>query len=160
MWVPYYGTGVFYEDRYSALSHLCPNYSTGYNYLPGKEQPVDWERLHDTLRIWKTIADNFFGDFYHLTEYSLEEDVWMAWQFDRPEAGEGFVQAFRREFAAESTMTFKLNGLEESAMYDVIDVQKGDKSTMPGKDLLNRGLTVVLPYKRQAVVIQYKRVQT
>ena len=30
------------------------------------------------------IADLLLGDFYPLTPYSLAEDVWLAWQFDRP----------------------------------------------------------------------------
>ena len=55
---------------------------------------------------------NFYGDFWPLTPYSLENNVWMAWQFDRPEAGEGVVQAFRRAENGDESATFRLRGLD------------------------------------------------
>ena len=39
------------------------------------------------------------GDYYPLTSYSLQPDHWIAWQFNRPETGDGVVQAFRRPSA-------------------------------------------------------------
>ncbi|MCL2814290.1 MAG: alpha-galactosidase [Oscillospiraceae bacterium] len=158
MWVPYYGTGCFFEDRYSFLSHLCPAMGIGYNYSDEiKRSSVDWEKLHDTLRIWRAVADNFFGDFYQLTEYSLSGDVWMAWQFDTPETGEGFIQAFRRENAPEETMNFKLYGLEQTAEYEVADLQKANKEIFSGRSLMDEGLTVSLDGRRQTAVLLYKK---
>ena len=58
---------------------------------------------------------NYLGDFYPLTDYSLENEVWLAWQYDRPEAGEGLVQAFRRPQSADSIRVFRLRGLEPTA---------------------------------------------
>ena len=56
--------------------------------------------------------DLLYSDFYPLTEYSLENDVWMAFQFDRPAAGSGVVLAFRRPHARTATMRFTLHGLD------------------------------------------------
>ena len=42
-----------------------------------------------TLR--SEMAANYPGDCYPLTSYSLEDSVWMAWQFNRPELGRGMV---------------------------------------------------------------------
>ena len=38
----------------------------------------------------------FYGDFYPLLSFSLAADAWAAWQYDRPDLGEGMVVAFRR----------------------------------------------------------------
>ncbi len=60
---------------------------------------------------------HFWGDFWPLTPYSLENTVWMAWQFDRPKVGEGVVQAFRRAENAEQSARFRLRGLEQDTAY-------------------------------------------
>jgi hypothetical protein len=41
----------------------------------------------------------------------------MAWQFDRPQEGEGVVQAFRRAGNSDASATFRLRGLEPDAVY-------------------------------------------
>ena len=48
------------------------------------------------------------GDYYPLTPYSLQLDHWIAWQFNRPETGDGVVQAFRRSKCDGPAMTFRL----------------------------------------------------
>ena len=63
------------------------------------------------------IAPNYLGDFYPLTPYSEASHVWMAWQYDRPEAGEGVVQAFRHRESSRESMKFALRGLEANATY-------------------------------------------
>jgi len=40
---------------------------------------------------FRQVEPYLLGDFYPLTVYSLENTIWMAWQFDRPEIGEGMV---------------------------------------------------------------------
>jgi len=157
-WMPYYGNGCFYEDRYAFLSHMSPLQGIGYNHNDEeKSSSVDWDRLKDTQRIWREVADNFWGDFYQLTEYSLSENVWMAWQFDRPEEGEGFVQAFRRTEAPESAMCFKLHGLDHDAVYGIIDVQTNETATASGIALTETGLDISLPESRTAALILYRK---
>ena len=56
--------------------------------------------------------ENYYGDFYPLTPYRTENDVWMAWQFDRPESGEGMVQVFRRPQSPVTAMDLKVHGLD------------------------------------------------
>ena len=64
----------------------------------------------------------------------------MAWQFNRPETGTGMVQMFRREKSAEAVKTFRLNGLDPTADYEVTDLDCGTPRRISGKDLMNRGL--------------------
>ena len=45
--------------------------------------------LRKLVAEWKQVAPNFYGDYWPLTQWRAEADAWLAWQFDRPEAGEG-----------------------------------------------------------------------
>ena len=38
----------------------------------------------------------YFGDYYPLTPWSLDNGAWLAWQYDRPDLNSGVVLAFRR----------------------------------------------------------------
>jgi alpha-galactosidase len=83
----------------------------------------------------------------------------MAWQFDLPESGEGLVQAFRRDECAEAKMTFKLQGLDPAATYEVTDLDAGTPTKLSGKSLMDTGLAVELKNKPEAAVIVYKLVK-
>ena len=154
MWIPYYGTGEYYNDAYSFRSHMSP--AMGVGYAPGK--PIDWEALRRTIACWREAAPNYYGDYYPLTEYSLGTNQWMAWQFNRPEQGAGMVQAFRRAGAPVEEMRFKLKGLEADAIYAVRDLDKTGSEKVSGRELMEIGLLVKIP-PRGAAVILYSTVK-
>ncbi|MBM3847022.1 MAG: hypothetical protein FJ405_12150 [Verrucomicrobia bacterium] len=111
------------------------------------------ERLFNEL---KAVQPNYLGDFYPLTSYSLLNDVWLAWQYDRPESGTGVVQAFRRPASGEHTMTFKLRGLESKARYELENFD-GGKEIRTGRELMQQGVTVTLKEKPGAAVMLYRK---
>ena len=47
---------------------------------------------------------------------------WAAWQFNRPEQGDGMVQAFRRDKSEDPATDIRLRGLDPSATYKVTDL--------------------------------------
>ena len=153
MWhTRFMGDGPF-EDRYAFLSGMAADMS----FLFVKK-PFDRDLAQDSMRMFHEAAGDFFGDYYPLTAYSRENSAWMAYQFDRPEAGGGIVQAFRRGKAAESEMVFRLNGLDAGAEYEVADVQtRQTLGVMLGAELMDAGLRVELPSPRSAALIKYKR---
>ena len=51
--------------------------------------------------------------------------LWLAWQFDVPEKGEGMVQAFRRDKSAFESARFPLAGLDAEARYVVTNLDSG-----------------------------------
>jgi alpha-galactosidase len=87
----------------------------------------------------------------------------MAWQFNRPEAGEGMVQAFRRPKSDITSMRFRLRGLEPGACYSVTELEKDGTSrstvqtTIRGDELMEKGLPVCLPAQPDSALIVYKR---
>ena len=95
-WIPFYGQGVYYTPQqfvYCVRSHMCPSFCMCVDVRKGG---IDWNLYRRLVGQWRQVADCFLGDYYPLTPYSLGEDCWIAWQFDRPEQGEGMIQAFRR----------------------------------------------------------------
>ena len=120
---------------------------------------VDMTLLRRLLNEYLSVRQYLFGDYYPLTPYSLANDVWMAWQFDRPDLGEGMVQAFRRPDSFYKAATFKLRGLEPEADYVVRDLDANDATQRTGRQLMEEGLDVILADCPSAAVITYRKVQ-
>ena len=99
----------------------------------------------------------YFGDYYPLTAYSLEQTAWMAWQFDLPEKGEGVVQAFRRAESIHEAARFKLRGLDPDAEYVLTNLDSGQSQTLAGRELLDTGLAVPIADQPGSAVIVYKK---
>jgi alpha-galactosidase len=123
-----------------------------------RREDLDYPTLQTLWRQWRQVSPDYYGDYYPLTPYSMDKDVWMAWQFDRPEVGRGVVQAFRRAESSQETATLKLRGLDPKAMYAVTDLDAGQTRRMSGGELLDKGLSVTIAHPSEAVVVTYQKV--
>jgi alpha-galactosidase len=150
-WMPFFGTGTGALDTYMLRSVLSPHFTACFDM----RQNLDFELARRVLGQWRKFAKHYFGDYYPLTPYSLGHDAWMAWQFDRPELGEGVVQAFRRAESVYRAAEFKLRGLDPEAAYAVTDLDAPEPRTISGRELLEKGLVVDLPQRPSAAVIVY-----
>ena len=92
-WMPFNGTGFLTVDKYLIRSQMSPEFTLG---VDTRRKDLDYQLLRTLIDQWRHVSPCYFGDYYPLTPYSTENTIWMAWQFDRPDLGEGFVQAFRR----------------------------------------------------------------
>src|SRR5262249_10556034 len=141
-WIPYYGTGTLVGpskivnfptgdvDPYIFRSNMCPSMTACWDM---RRKDLDYGHLRRLTHQWRQLAANLLGDYYPLTPYSTANNVWMAWQFDRPEAGEGMVQAFRRAESQEDSGRYQLHGLKPNARYAVTDVDTGKMAEMTGQ---------------------------
>jgi hypothetical protein len=73
-----------------------------------------------------------------------------AWQFNRPEEGDGIVQAFRQDKSEDAAKDLRLRGLDAAATYQVADLDSGGLSTVTGKDLMDKGLQVEVAGERRS----------
>ena len=88
-WLPYQGSGCRYYDTYGYRSFYMAEYG-----MCAPPTPENTKAQQKSYAECKQIAPIMtFGDYYPLTGYDLGHKVWMAWQFDRPENGDGVVQA-------------------------------------------------------------------
>ncbi len=169
MWLPIYGTGytpsntvgwgagtggVSY-DPYTRRSNMCPANIGCFDF----RVDVDDALIQKLYQEWLAVAPNYYGDYYPLTAYSSAEDSWVAWQFHRPESGEGFVQAFRRKESALYGGRFKLQGLVADAEYEVRNFDQPETVRMTGAALREQGLDIQIEASPGAAVIHYKRAE-
>jgi alpha-galactosidase len=155
-WIPYWGTGFIDFDTYGVRSCLGLDTTLG---CDARRKDLDWDLLRKLTAQWRALAPNFYGDYYPLTPYSLDEDIWMAWQFNRPETGEGMVQAFRRKDSVYESARFRLRELDSDARYVVTDVDEDRPHEMTGQELMANGLLVTIANAPGAVVTTYRRLR-
>jgi len=117
----------------------------------------DFRRLKRLVDEQRLIAPCFFGDFYPLTSYTLAEDQWMAWQFDRSDLGEGVVQVFRRENSPYESARFTLRELDPAARYSIRNLDQPGTREATGGELMNAGLPVTIAKPASAVTLLYKK---
>ncbi len=164
LWMPFHGTGMPLSDAYTMRSGFVPAYRLGWDV---RDRKADLALLRRTVAEFRQCEKYLLGDFYPLATWSLAKDVWAAWQYDRPETGEGLVQAFRREESPYEMARFKLRGLEPDARYEITDLETPGGRAVPanrlplpaqtGRDLMERGLPITLSAPRSAALLTYRR---
>ena len=139
---------------YLFRSAMCSHFASG---IDSMNSQVDFARLRVLFKQWRELAPNYYGDYYPLTSYSLENNDWMAWQFDRPELGKGMVQVFRRQDSPFVAAVFPLRGLDPDANYTVRNVDIEGSQTLSGAELLRTGLPIKIETKPGAVIYTYEK---
>lgn len=179
-WRPHFGTVLMTKphDTYHFRSGFAPGFGFAlFNVAGTKDQvgqfippdfPFEWMRT--LVSQYKRARPYYYGDYYPLAPCSSNSDCtqaaaersaafeWAAWQFNRPDEGDGMVQAFRRDKNDEAARDLPLRGLDPAATYEITDVDAKAPRTVSGADLIQRGLHVEIPQKPGAAIIFYKKV--
>ena len=160
LWMPYSGTGAGRNcDEYRIRSAYSPAMTTGYFYSD-KEKYDNMEEkyafirkyIHEYLRVRPYLSE----DFYPLTELSVKNDSWCAYQFHRPSQDDGIVQVFCRENSPYESASFRLRGICEDGEY-VFEDADGGAFTVNGKELAQKGLHLEIKEKRKAKIYFYRK---
>jgi alpha-galactosidase len=155
-WIPLHstgahGTGDLYDFRSAVSSGLSSNW-------PGVERPdfpIAWMKKVMTEAAF--LREYHYGSFYPLTTFSLNNDVWLAYQLDRSDLGKGVILAYRREDCPYPILSVKLHDLDPAAIYEV----KGDAGfktqRFTGKNLMARGLDLYLKNPKSSILVTYSK---
>jgi len=167
MWLPYHGTGTvatrnasYYGsgrtpvEPYAFWSNAVPGFGLGIDI---RLKDLDYPTLRRLIGQWREISPNYYGDFYPLTSWTRDSTVWIAWQFDRPETGEGMVQAFRRHESDYESARLRLQGLDPGTSYLVTDLNAGTKQSCLGRDLTQKGLLITLTDRPASALLIYRK---
>jgi alpha-galactosidase len=180
-WRPHFGTilQIRARDTYHFRSGFAPGLGfalfngAGYPNQVGKFIPPDFpfEWMRSMVAQLKLARPYYYGDYYPLLPCSANSDCatdprlersaafeWVAWQFNRPEDGDGMVQVFRRDEAEETVRDLRLRGLDPAATYEVSNLDSLTPTAASGSELMQHGLHVELMEKRTTAVIIYKKV--
>ena len=156
LWFPYFGTGAPKPTVYDFRSSLGASLVTFYDV---RNPNLDYTLLRRLeTEFWRT-APFFLEDYYPLTEFNPSPAAWIAWQFDRPERGDGVVQAFRRDKTEEATANLRLHGLNPAARYQITDFDIGKPETRSGKELMQQGLQIAIKEQPGSAIISYKEIK-
>ena len=150
-----WGTGGLSYNPYTRRSNMCPANTACFDF----RVPVDDELLLRLYKEWLEIGPDYYGDFYPLTEYTLSQEGWIGWQFYRPEVGEGFVQAFRRENCIFKAADLKMRGLDANATYRLKNYDVTGEIRVTGKELMEKGISVEIPDRPGAVTVKFTKVK-
>jgi len=151
---PYYGSGPTPVEPYAFWSNVAPSLGLG---IDVRLRELDYAALRRLIEQWRAVAPNFYGDFYPLTPWNREETAWMAWQFDRPEVGEGVVQVFRRHRSFYESARLPLRGVDAGVSYTLTELVSGATQRLTGEHLLNDGLPVAITEQSGVGVWRYSR---
>ena len=166
-WIPYHGTGTvacanagYYGggktpvEPYAFWSNAAPSLGCGIDI---RVRDIDYAALRELVDQWRKVSPCYYGDYYPLTPYSLDQAAWIGWQFDRPETGEGVVQVFRRAESPYESARLRLRGLDPDARYGVTPTGPSETVEMSGRELLEKGLPITLTERPSVMVITYER---
>jgi len=154
-WMPVTGVGAIEVNPYPFRSGMGSHMAIMWDWYD--TNALTYTLGRQRLNNYLTVKHLFCGDYYPLTPYSTADDVWIAWQYDRPELGEGMLQAFRRDTNPTATMTFRLRGLDPTADYTLTNWDNPATIVMSGRDLMNYGLPITINSQPGAAVIVYHK---
>ena len=153
-WMPLHGTGFIDINTYLIRSLMSPQFTIG---TDARRKDLDYALLRKLVGEWREVSDCYLGDYYPLTPYSLAQDIWLALQFDRPDLGKGVVHAFRRAESVYESARLELYGLDPKARYELTNLDVQGSKVLTGRELMDKGLLIVLEDQPGAAVVVYKR---
>ena len=120
-------------------------------------EPFPWKKAKQLTDEFLRIRHYYHGDFYPLTPYSTEKNVWLAFQFHRHDLKSGIVMVFRRSESVTERHNLKLWGLNDDSVYELKFEDSGKKLIQTGAELRN-SLGIFIPERRSSCLITYREV--
>ena len=152
-YLPIHGTAIYKTDSYTFRSGLGATAVTNWE-ITGKASeaiPAIQKRIQD----YKNLRPYFYGDYYPLTPANTRDNAWLAYQLNRPEQKDGIVIIFRREEAANESISTRLYGLNENSDYELFYEDYGLQIRKSGRELME-GFTISIPQKPASLLVSYK----
>ena len=159
LWVPLSAGAARSADPYAFRSALGPGLETAWSE-PAVDQGVVFplDQVRQRMAEEHQVRWYFYGDFYPLVSFSLARDAWAAWQFHRPDLGEGMVLALRRPESPFPRLETTLRGLDPEAQYEWRSLDTGAIARVSGRELLEKGIVIEIGDKPGSALFVYKRV--
>jgi alpha-galactosidase len=155
-YLPQHGTATYSADHYQFRSALGATMATAWEVSTGKgTRPIP--EMQRVLAAFKELRPYYYGDYYPLTpvENYAADDVWLAYQLNRPEQRDGIILAFRREQNQNATLTVKLSGLADADTYELFDEDKNVRVKKSGRELKN-GVELAVDKAPGSLLIWYR----
>jgi alpha-galactosidase len=156
-YLPIHGSGTFTAENYTFRSYLGATMTTGWE-VTGRESESILE-IQKRISDYKSIRPYFYGDYYPLTDTKnfTRNNVWLAYQLDRPDQKDGIILAFRRGESPNESIRVKLRGLNEEATYELSFEDYALTIQKKGREIMD-GMEISIPQKPASLLIRYKKI--
>jgi alpha-galactosidase len=159
LYLPLHGTALYKTDAYTFRSSLSTTAATNWEITGKNCEPIPDIRKRNEE--FKQLRQYFYGDYYPLTlprKHYMDDDFWLAYQFNRPEKKDGIIVAFRRVKSPDNSFNVKLSGLDVNAKYELYYEDYKLSKTYSAKELMY-GLDLYIPVGPGSLLIKYKIVE-
>lgn len=160
-WIPYFkehtlswdiGEKGRFDNQVDSFSFHCGMAAMLFPTLDIRRDDYDYALARGLIAVWRRAADLLlYGDYYPHTPFHRSAEQWVAWQFDRPETGCGFVQGIRLPGCPQATLTVQPKGILPEARYILENAESGETMDIAGSDLAHQGITFTLPARSGAI---------
>ncbi len=156
-YLPVHGTAIYSTDSYTFRSGLGATAVTNWE-VTGRNSEL-LSAIQKRIQDYKKLRLYYYGDFYPLTGSinNTGDDVWVAYQLNRPDRKDGIILAFHRSGNNEETIRIKLSGLEDNTVYEVNYEDYGVIIRKSGRELMD-GFDITIPQRPSSLMISYKSV--
>ncbi len=152
-YLPYHACAIWESDAYIVRSTATQGFACNYDIF---NPDFDFDHAGKSVAEVQRLKHYWNGDFYPLSEATLDETVWSAYQLALEHSGAVYV--FRRAESAQNTMTFALNAINPEKQYRLTFTDENYHSweeTRCGQELLS-GLQICIDNPRNSMVITYE----
>jgi alpha-galactosidase len=154
-YLPLHGTGNFTISPYHFRSNMSASMVINWD-INSKEHTQS--ELQKYFKDFKSFRPYYYSDYYPLTnsENMTKDNVWLAYQLNRSDKGDGIIMAFRRKNCEEGSIIIKLKGVESKENYLLKDEDSQIEVAVAGEDLL-KGYKLTLNDKPGSLLIVYTK---
>ncbi|THF84646.1 glycoside hydrolase family 36 protein [Cohnella fermenti] len=155
-WLTFHGGGIMHTEPHRFRSAIAPCNILCFDM---RETSIDYETLRRNVQERARLVPYYKESFYPLTPFSVEEDVWMAWQFHREADGSGIALGFRRQRSEEESLSVRLRGIDASAEYELTitdERHRCEKRRLSGRTLSEQGILLQERTKGASLAIHYE----
>ena len=156
-YLPVHGTGVYKTDNYTFRSCLGAVMVLSWEITGKDAEPIPM--MQKRIKDFKELRPYYYSDFYPLTDSRnfSNDNVWLAYQMNRPNESDGFILAFRRSESPDHSIFIKPSGLDENANYELFYEDYGLHIQKTGREI-TEGFDIFIPSKRSSLMIRYHKI--
>lgn len=154
-YLPLSGTGVNKTDPYTFRSSL------------GSAVVLNWKitnrdfsipEMQKCIADFKELRPYFYEDYYPLTGLGdlTGDDVWLAYQLNKPSDNSGIVVAFRRKDNKSNELMVKLKGLDPDSTYSLYNDNDKSVISKTGQEL-KEGVILEINEAPGSLLLKYSK---
>jgi alpha-galactosidase len=156
-YLPIHGTAIYKSDNYTFRSGLGATAVMNWEVTGRNSESIP--AMQKSLAEFKMLRPYYYGDYYPLTypDKLTGDDIWLAYQMNRPSNADGIIIAFRRKDCSQESITVKFHGVDPKSNYLLLNEDTRLNETLSG-EVLRNGYTLKLDDKPGSLLISYKKI--